>query len=152
MNGLIGQLGKPEEIFGSPINEDIARFVEAGNIWHGIISTCDNGLVSVDIGGYKLQAVCDLPLGNKVTAYLHYEDVTISLLSEQPVPSTARNRLRCKIVKTFPLASQLKVTMDCGFMLTSVITWRSWEEMGLETGQEVEASFKASSLHLIPRL
>ncbi len=152
MNGMIGQMGKPEEIFGSPINEDIARFVEAGNIWHGTIARCDNGLVSVDIGGYQLQAVCDLPLGHKVTAYLHYEDVTISLLSEQPVPSTARNRLRCKIARTFPLGSQLKVTMDCGFTLTSVITWRSWEEMGLEIGQEVEASFKASVLHLIPRL
>jgi tungstate transport system ATP-binding protein len=152
MNGLIGQLGRPEEVFGSPANEEIARFVEAGNIWHGTIDSCDNGLVSVDIGGYQLQAVCDLTVGSKVTVYLHYEDVTIGLLSAKPVPSTARNRLRCKIVRTFPLGSQLKVTLDCGFILASVITWRSWEEMGLEISQEVEAYFKASSLHLIPRL
>ncbi len=152
MNGSISQLGAPDEVFGSPVDEEVASFVEAGNILHGTVSSQNNGLALIDIGGYQLQAVSDLATGSKVTAYLHYEDVTVSLPSAEPAPTSARNQPRGSIVRTFPFGSQLKVTMNCGFTLAAVITRRSWEELGLEIGQEVIASFKASSAHLIPRL
>ncbi len=150
MNGFIKQVGAPEEVFGSPVDDEVAGFIEAGNILHGVVSSRSNGLVSIQIGGQQLQVVSNLAAGNQVTAYLHYEDVTISLPSIEVVRTSARNQLRGKIIKTFPLGSQLKVTVDCGFTLASVITRRSWEELGLEIGREIIASFKASSVHLIP--
>jgi tungstate transport system ATP-binding protein len=152
INGSISQLGAPEEVFCSPVDEEVASFVEAGNILHGVVSSQNDGLALIDIGGKQLQAVSDLTVGSKVTVYLHYEDVTIGLLSESATSTSARNQLRGIIVKTFPFGSQLKVTLNCGFNLAAVITRRSWEELGLEIGQEVVAAFKASSVHLIPRL
>ncbi len=149
-DGSIRQIGTPEEVFGSPVDETVAKFVEAGNILHGVVSKQDNGLVSIDIEGQQLQAVSDLAVGSKVTIYLHYEDITIALPSAERVSSSARNQLSGKIVRTFPFVSQIKVTLDCGFNLASVITRRSWEELGLKIGQEIVASFKASSVHLIP--
>jgi tungstate transport system ATP-binding protein len=152
MNGSISQLGAPGEVFGSPVDEEVASFVEAGNILHGTISSQNDGLALIDIGGYQLQAVSDLDTGTGVTAYLQYEDITVSLPSAEPAPTSARNQLRGSIVRAFPIGSLLKVSMDCGFTLAAVITRRSWEDLHLEMGQEVIASFKAFSVHLIPRL
>ncbi|MEJ2739900.1 MAG: ABC transporter ATP-binding protein [Dehalococcoidia bacterium] len=152
MKGSISQLGAPDEVFSSPANEEVANFVEAGNILHGTVTSQNNGLALIDIGGHQLQAVSDLATGSKVTVYLHYEDVTISLPSTEPVSTSARNRFSGNITRAFPLEFQLKVTINCGFDLAAVITRHSWEELGLEVGQEVIATFKASSVHLIPRL
>ena len=151
MNGSISQIGAPAEVFGSPVDEEVASFVEAGNILHGTITSQSNGLAVIDIEGLRLQAVSDLKAGSRVTIYLHYEDITINLPSAKPVSSSARNQFKGNITRIFPLGSQLKVTMNCGFNLAAVITKRSWDELGLELGQEVIASFKASSVHLIPR-
>jgi len=82
---------------------------------------------------------------------MHYDDVTLTLPATSPKATSARNQLRGKIVRGFTFGSQVKVTLDCGFPLASIITRRSWEELGLEPGREVVASFKASSVHLIPR-
>jgi molybdopterin-binding protein len=49
-----------------------------------------------------------------------------------------------------PAGSTLRITVDCGFPLVAVITRRSWEDMRLDIGQKVIASFKASSVRLIP--
>jgi len=152
MKGSISQLGTPAEVFGSPENEEVASFVEAGNVLHGVISSRDSGLVSIDIEGQQIQAVSDLSIGSRVTVYLRYDDVTIILHSAESLPSSARNRLKCRIAKAFLFGCQLKVTLSCKFNLAAVITTRSWEELGLNIGQEVVASFKASSVHLIPRL
>ncbi len=151
MDGSIRQLGTPEEVFSSPVDEKVASFVETGNVLHGMVSSQNNGLVSVSIEGQQLQAVSNLNVGTKVTVYLHNEDITISLPSPPMMSSSARNQLRSRIVRVFPIGSQLKVTVDCGFPLVALITRRSWEELGLELSQEVVASFKASSVHLIPR-
>jgi molybdopterin-binding protein len=50
-----------------------------------------------------------------------------------------------------PAGAQVRVTVDCGFPLVSVITRQSQEELGLEVGAPVVATFKASAVHLISR-
>jgi tungstate transport system ATP-binding protein len=151
MGGSIRQLGTPEDVFGSPADEEVAKLVEAGNILHGVVISQSNGLVSIDIKGQQLQAVSDLVAGSRVTVYLHYEDITIILPTAEQISSSARNQLKGTIVRMFPSGSQIKVTLDCGFTLVSVITRRSMEELGLETGREIIASFKAPAVHLIPQ-
>jgi len=152
MGGSIRQLGSPEEVFGSPVDEEVAKLVESGNILRGVVTANDNGLVSINAKGQQLEAVSDLTIGSSVTVYVNYEDVTIMLPSAEKISTSARNKLSGTIVRMFPVGSQIKVTLDCGFTLASVITRRSMEELGLEVGQEIVAYFKASSLHLIPQL
>ena len=151
MNGSIRQLGTPQEVFGSPADEDVASFVEAGNILPGVVGEQSEGLVSVNVDGQHLEAVSNLPFGTKVTAYVHYEDITLAAIATQIPRTSARNYVRGRIARVFRLGAQVKVTVDCGFVLASVITRRSWEELGLRTGDEVAAYFKASSVRLIPK-
>ena len=152
MAGKIRQLGTTDDVFSCPTDEDVASFVEAGNIWHGVVSAQNNGLAEVSIGTQRLQAVSNLDSGTVVAAHMHYEDVTLSLNMPDAMSSSARNQFQGSIVRVFPVGAQLKVTLDCGFTLASLITRRSWEDLGLEVGSKVAASFKASSLHLIPKL
>jgi tungstate transport system ATP-binding protein len=149
MKGAIRQIGTPEEVFGAPVDEDVAGFVEAGNILHGVVNASADGIASIDVGGGKLQAVSDLRVGSRPIAYLSYEDVTISLPSAETVSSSARNQLRGRITRVFPFGFQLKITMDCGFPLAAIVTRRSGEELGLDVGKEVVASFKASSVKVL---
>ena len=44
-----------------------------------------------------------------------------------------------------------KVSLDCGFPLVAYITRHSLENLGLEEGKEVKASFKATAIHVVRR-
>lgn len=151
INGHIRDIGSPQEVFSNPADEEVASFVEAGNILHGVVTFQSDGLASVGIGAYQLDAVSDLTVGTHVAACLHFEDITLSVPSQQAPPSSARNHLTGKVAKIFPFGSQVRITVDCGLPLVALITRRSWEDLGLGMGQTVVCSFKASSIRLIPR-
>jgi molybdopterin-binding protein len=151
INGHIHQTGTPAEVFSYPVDKDVAGFIEAGNVINGTVSSQSGGLASVSVGEQKIDAVSDVAASTHVTMFLRHEDITITLPSPQNVPSSARNQFAGKILKVFPVGSQMRITIDCGFPLVALVTKRSWEELGLETGRQVVSSFKASSIHLIPK-
>ncbi len=150
MDGHIRQIGTPSQVFSYPADEEVASFVEAGNIMHGSVIAQEQGLALVDVGGQQVEAVSELVPGTRVTMFLHDDDVTLSLPSLQTKLSSARNQFKGEVTKIFPVGSQIRVTVDCGVPIVALITRRSWQELGLEPGQTVIASFKASSIHLIP--
>jgi len=43
------------------------------------------------------------------------------------------------------------VVLNCGFPVVALVTRLSSQELGLEAGAPVTASFKASAIHLITR-
>ena len=149
INGHIRQIGTPSQVFSNPVDEEVASFVEAGNIMHGSIISQTEGLAVVDVGGQQLEVVSELSTETKVTIFLHDDDITLSLPSPQTRFSSARNQLIGKVVKFFPIGSQIRVSVDCGIPLVALITRRSWEEMGLKVGETLIASFKASAIHII---
>lgn len=151
INGKIRQAGTPDQVFSYPVDEEVANFVEAGNIMRGTVVAQKEGLAVVDVGGQKLESVSELPALTPVTLFLHDDDITLSLPQTEVKHSSARNRYSGKVVKTFVTGSQIRVTVDCGIPLVALITRRSYEELNLKTGQTVDLTFKASSIHLIPR-
>jgi tungstate transport system ATP-binding protein len=151
IGGKIRQLGKPEEVFSYPVDEEVATFVEAGNILQGWVISQTEGLAVIQTDSKEIEAVSNLKADTKVTICLRHEDVTLTLTGTDTFPTSARNRFRGRVVKLFPAGSQVRITIDCGFPLIALITRRSKEGMGLEEGQDVVATFKASSVHLIKR-
>lgn len=151
MNGNIAQVGTPAEVFSSPVNEDVANFVEAGNILHGVVKAQGGGLASIQVGNQHIDASSELTAGTNVIVLLPYDDVTVMLPSSVPVTSSARNRLPGEVTRIFPTGSQVRVTIDCGFPLVALVTRRSAEEMDLKKGTQVYTSFKAVSTRVIKR-
>jgi tungstate transport system ATP-binding protein len=151
MNGRVAQVGTPEEVFSSPADPDVAAFVGVENLIPGKILEQREGLALVELRGVAVEAVSDLPAGQRVMAGLRPEDVVVAPVPARPAASSARNRLRGRITRLTPLGSQMRVAVDCGFPLIALITRRSAEELGFREGAEVLSSFKAGSVHLLPR-
>ena len=151
MGGNIVQIGTPAEVFSSPANEEIANFVEAGNIIHGVVETQSEGLALVRVGEMQIEVCSELPAGSRVILLIPYDDVTINLPSADAITTSARNRFPGKVVKLFRTGSQVRVTIDCGFHLTALITRKSAEEMDLQEGMGVVAMVKAVSIHVLAR-
>jgi len=151
MNGSIVQMGAPQEIFTAPANEEIANFVETGNILHGTVSENSEGLATITIGQHEMDTCCELKPGNSAILLIPYDDITLMLSNPEDHTTSARNRFPGKVVKMFPTGSQMRVMVDCGFPLTALITRRSAEEMGLKEGSAVVAAVKAVSIHVISR-
>jgi tungstate transport system ATP-binding protein len=151
MNGRISQTGTPAEVFSTPVNEEVAGFVEVGNILRGVVATQSEGLASVQVGNRQIEASCDVTAGTNVIVLLPFDDVTVMLPSTEKMTTSARNRFSGEVTRVFPIGSQVRVTMDCGFPLIALVTRRSAEEMGLRRGTPVFATFKAVSTRVIKR-
>jgi tungstate transport system ATP-binding protein len=151
IGGNIVQLGTPAEVFSSPANEEIANFIEAGNIIHGVVETQSEGLALVRVGERQIEVCSELPAGSRVILLIPYDDVTINLPPTDAITTSARNRFPGKVVKLFRTGSQVRVTINCGFQITALITRKSTEEMGLQEGMGVVALVKAVSIHVLAR-
>jgi tungstate transport system ATP-binding protein len=151
MNGRVAQVGTPTEVFSSPVNEDVANFVEAGNILRGVVTAQNEGLAAIQVGSQSIDVASDLTAGTNVIVVLPYDDVTILVPSPEKSCSSARNCLNGEVTRMFPIGSQVRVSVDCGFPITALVTRRSAEELRLEKGKQVQVSFKAVSTRVIKR-
>jgi len=125
MKGRIGQIGTSAEVFSSPVNEEVAGFVEAGNIMHGVVVTQSEGLATIKVEGQQIEACSEFPAGTRVVALLPYDDITITMPSSETVNTSARNRLSGEVGRVFSMGSQVRVTINCGFPLVALVTRRS---------------------------
>jgi tungstate transport system ATP-binding protein len=151
ISGQLRQLGKPDEIFGSPADVEVAAFVGAENILKGRVFGQQEGVASLRVDNTRLEAVSDLEEGTSAMAVIRPENITLSLPQTGKPVSSALNQLAGKVTALHPLGAQVRVSIDCGFPLVAIITLRSNQELGITPGKDVVASFKASEVHLIRR-
>jgi tungstate transport system ATP-binding protein len=116
----------------------------------GKVSLSNNGQLTVEAIGLKLEAVGNLSIGSQVFFCLRPEDITLSITDGSGITS-ARNHLQGHITRMSPSGPLVRVVVDCGTPVVALITRSSANEMKLLEGQLVTASFKATAVHLIPR-
>jgi tungstate transport system ATP-binding protein len=148
INGQILQTGSPNEIFCLPTNTEVAEFVGVENILKGVIVDKDDNLVTISVNNRMIQAISDYEIGDDVFALIRPEDVTFTLAKSK---TSARNVLQGKITKITPVGPLVRIEADCGFQLLGVITKRSAEELELGVGSKIQASSKATAVHVIRR-
>lgn len=71
------------------------------------------------------------------------------IISKVRVNSSARNTFRGKITKIESLGLNVRVLVDVGVQIYSIITKQSFEEMGINLGSGVYVSFKVNSVKVI---
>ncbi len=150
LNGELRQQGPPEEIFTAPADLDVAAFVGVETVIPGRVSAVKNGHVTVDVGETQMEAIGGAKLGQPVYMCLRPEDLTLWRHDELPT-SSARNFLKGKITRFMTQGPLVRVVIDCGFKIVALVTRTSLQNMVLEKGDEVVATFKASAVHMIPR-
>ena len=150
LRGELRQIGQPQDVFSAPADSEVAAFVGVETVIAGQVVQCQDGQVIVKANGLTLEAVGNLDVGKPVLFCLRPEDITLSI-STGPGLTSARNRLNGRITRLSPNGPLVRVVVDCGLPVVSLITRRSATEMKLSAGMTVTASFKATAVHLIPR-
>ena len=148
MNGELLQTGSAKEIFTSPINRELAEFVGMENIIDGIIASSEDKVVTIDSRGQIIEAISDCAVGEKVSAGIRPEEVTLALTKTS---SSARNSFTGEVTRVISAGPLSRVAVDCGFPLVVLVTRKSTEELGLAKGKRVYATFKATGVHVIRR-
>jgi molybdopterin-binding protein len=148
IEGRLRQVGAPAEVFSAPADTDIARFTGVEAILPGRVIRQQEGLADIECDQLTLQAVTSTPLGAAVYLCLRPEDVTLALPGANPKTS-ARNTLRGTIEVLVSQGPLVRVTIVGAVRLTALITRASAQEMALSVGQEIQASFKSSAIHVI---
>lgn len=150
LGGRLAQIDRTEVVFRSPASEEVAAFIGVENVLRGKVASQQEGLAWVVVEGRILEVVSELAADTPVLACVRPEDITLSLRRAGETTS-ARNRLAGHVARIDDRGSQWRIVVDCGLPLVVLITRQSGQEMGLASGSEVAASFKATAAHLIPR-
>jgi tungstate transport system ATP-binding protein len=147
MNGRIRQLDTPEQIFSSPADKEVARFVGVENIWRGRVSSVKDGRASVQVHGKLVEVVGEAPPGEEVLVCVRPND--ISLVNQQLSAARLENPLRAKVIRVIPLGPSHRVILDFGAPIVALIPNPSLQGTTLREGESVVVSFKAGVAHLI---
>ncbi len=150
MAGEIRQVGTPHQVFTSPSDRDVANFVGVETIIPGVVTSLKEGLATVKVNGYTVEVVGESQINQPVFVCLRPEDITI-LTNTEILVTSARNHIFGQIISMTPQGPLERIIIDCGFPLVALITRTSANEMKLSIGQKIQASFKASTAHLINR-
>jgi tungstate transport system ATP-binding protein len=148
-NGKLHQLGQTQDVFSHPATPQVAAFMGVDNIIPGVVMQQKNEVLQIQSDHTLLEAVGDHRIGTRVYVCLRPEDITLYASKQEIEPSTARNRINCRITHMINQGSFIRILLESGFPLTALVTRLSAEEMKLEVGKEVTAVFKATAIHLI---
>lgn len=147
-NGKILQAGKPEEVMNRPANEFVASFVGVETILKGRVLEAKEGEITVSVAGHEVEALGNDSPGEHVILCIRPENVTLSN-NASGTQTSARNVFPGVIEKITMLGLYYRVDLDCGFPLVAYVTKHSLEQMSLAAGKKIEASFKATAVHVL---
>ncbi len=148
--GRIVQIGPAADVMNRPVDEFVACFVGVETVLPGRVVRISDGVFTAAVEGGQIEAVGHVRIGEDVLCCIRPEHVTLS--TNTPPPGTsARNAFPGTIQTITPLGLFHRIRVDCGFELVAYVTRQSIEELLLEEGKNVTASFKATAVHVIPR-
>ena len=133
------QHGTVEAVFHHPTSEFVARFVGIRNCFHGHLErdADDGGLAHFVAKGMVVQVLSDAAPGPGCLMF-RSEDVTLS-----------QNCFRGVVTDIAPAILGVEVLVDVGLEVAALITAESRERLGLERGQKVWISLKATAARFV---
>jgi tungstate transport system ATP-binding protein len=146
--GRLVQMGPPADVMNFPADEFVAAFVGMGTVLKGRVVQACQGTVSVRVADQLIECVGDAAAGQPVLLCIRPENVILALPGQQDCTSV-RNCFSGTITRLIPMGHFFKVNLDCGFFLSTHITFQSRETLGLADGMQVAVSFKATAVHMI---
>jgi len=148
MKGVFAQVGTPREVFTLPANRDVARFVGVENIIDGVVVAGENGASVVDADGIPVRALSPFEVGEAVSLCIRSEDIRITT-ADGGAATPGKNILPGTVVAVVPRGPFSRVTVDCGFMLSSILSWKAADNLGIREGNKVQVSFAPESIHVV---
>jgi tungstate transport system ATP-binding protein len=101
------------------------------------------GMQRVAVGTVTIEVVTDR--SGPATLAIPPDEI---ILSGEPLHSSARNCLAARVVRIAEQGAAVRVTLDAGVELVSLVTRRSLDELGIAIGAGVYASFKSVAVRV----
>jgi tungstate transport system ATP-binding protein len=115
----------------------------AENILKGSVEARDEQSTTFRAGNTLLH--CPARAGDFRVAVVPFDEL---ILSRAPLASSARNQLRGTVLAVTGQEGLLRVSVDCGVVLHSLVTRASAAELGVAPGTDCVVTFKASAVRL----
>jgi molybdate/tungstate transport system ATP-binding protein len=139
LQNRIRQVGKPEELFRTPSDFDVACFLGLQNVFP--VQSVGEGVCRA--AGVEIHAAG----ANSSTAHIWIKPEEI-LLSRQPFDSSARNQFACKVSGWEHHGELLAVRMQSGTLsLVALVTFASFQHLDIREGADLYSTFKSSAVH-----
>jgi molybdopterin-binding protein len=143
------QSGRTQEVFSHPETPTAARLVGVDTVLIGRVIATSNGLATVSVGGRELRAEAPVHGAEEVALCIRGEDVMIARTADADM--SAMNRWRGVVRTETPEGPFVRVTLDCGFRLSALVTRDAWTRLAMRPGEEALAVVKAASIRVLPR-
>jgi molybdate transport system ATP-binding protein len=140
--GRILQLGAPDDLVAAPSDAFVASFT-GGNLLHGFARPTREGLTEVVLDGGAVVFSTDRAEG-RVGVVVYPWEVSIA---HAAAADSALNHVSAPIASLTTIGNRVRVRVG---PLVGEVTSTSAERLGLERGQIVVASFKATGARLVP--
>jgi molybdenum ABC transporter ATP-binding protein len=141
VDGAIRQTGTPAELVAAPADSFVASFTGA-NLLYGNAELDRNGSSRVRLDDGTLVATAD-PAHGWVALAVYPWDVTVGLTAPH---DSALNVVHAPIRNIVELGNRVRLTVG---PVSAEITAESLGRLGLEVGQTVYASFKATGIRVV---
>ena len=147
--GRIVQSGSPSAVMNNPSTEFVARFVGMETILSGRVRECKDGLLVISVFGREMYALGQSRPDEEVNCCIRPENVAVAL--DAGDVSHNSNVFAGRITHVYSMGPILKLNLDCGFPLVSLVTREIFVDLELAEGKELYASFKPASVHLLSK-
>lgn len=148
--GRVCQSGDIQQVFDRPTDPAVARILGVETVVRARVESVSDGMATVSVGPARILAADPGNLGQGAFVCIRGEDVAVERGGGPGSGSTARNRLPARITALHPDGSLVRIGLDCGFPLESLVTRQACVDLGLTVGDQVCAILKAAAVHLIP--
>ena len=144
--GRITQTGTPDEIRAAPSSHYAADLVGV-NLFVGELEPLDDGAATLRTPDGEITVSPEVAVASGTRSIASLKPIDVSLHAREPEGS-ARNVFRGRIVEIADDGDRARVRLATMPPLTAEVTSGSVTRMGLRTGDEVWASFKAVEVSL----
>jgi ABC-type Fe3+/spermidine/putrescine transport system ATPase subunit len=143
-DGVIDQIGSPEELYDNPENEFVARFLGKGNVFRGSVVSVEGQTCIAQIGSQQIGIGCNASLGKEIVFSVKPEDVSVSL-------TMTPNALAAELVSVVPQIGEHRVVMQLAdSTITALVNDDSLiESLQKDTVQTVYFSFNPRAVSLV---
>ena len=149
-NGKIVRFGLIDEVFSSPQDDFVARFLGATNILRGIATSRKDGLLEVDVKNVKIYTTDNADAGEEVLLSIRPENIVLSYT----IPETSQRNVLPAEIEDIHMEGHIAwlILKIDGIEMKAMLTPNAVESMNLEKGKMVYASFKAAATKIVRRV
>lgn len=139
-DGIIEQVGTPEEIYQRPVNEFVANFIGQANILKGKVKNINNYIATCNIQGvdYNIKLYREVKIGEEVKIMLRPEGVIIG-----------KNEHRVRVEKSVFMGQNHEYSVDFYGQKLEIAENNPIGKKVYDVNEEMVLGFNENALHIL---